>query len=305
MPLVRTGFIAIPPGPRSGFDHAGFYPGRPGAPRLYVAHTGADRVDVIDCSANAYLRDLPGHPGVAGVLIDLGSDLLFTSDRAAAQVSIYRCSSERLLARIAVGDHPNGLAFDHTRGHLFAFSLGQPLGENCTVSVADLARQEVVKAIALPGRPRWAAYDEATDHVFVNIRDPAQILAISAGALAIDRVIGVPAAGPHGLWIDGERLFCAADGRALVVLNRGTGAVEAVVSLPGAPDVVMHDPGLRRLYIGIGEPGVLGVVDTDRLELLETVPTEHGAHTLGIDPQRHSIYVFLPASEGAAIYADR
>ena len=36
MPLVRSGFIAIPPGPRPGFDHADIYRDSSGARRLYV-----------------------------------------------------------------------------------------------------------------------------------------------------------------------------------------------------------------------------------------------------------------------------
>jgi DNA-binding beta-propeller fold protein YncE len=163
----------------------------------------------------------------------------------------------------------------------------------------------VVATIPLPGRPRWAAYDPATGQVFVNIRDPAQILAIDASFLTVGQVIDVPAAGPHGLWLDGERLFCAADGRALVMLHRDTGAVLGTVPLPGVPDVVMHDPALRHLYIAVGEPGVICVVDSDRLRLLQTVPTGPGAHTLGIDPDRHAVYALLPGSSGAAVYLDQ
>lgn len=305
MPLVRSGFIAIPPGARPGFDHADVYQDGSGASRLYVAHTGADRVDVLDCAAAAWLRALPGHPGVAGVLIDAGQDLLFTSDRAAARACIYRCSGEELLARVDVGAHPNALAFDPARRRLFTFNLGDPVGENCTASVISLDPPLVIATIALPGRPRWAVYDPATDQVFANIRDPAQIIAIGAGSLAIEQAIGVPAAGPHGLWLDGDRLFCAADQNALVVLHRDTGAVQATLPLPGAPDVIMHDPKLARLYIAIGEPGVIRVADTRILEIIETVATEPGAHTLGIDPQRHAVYAFLPGSQGAAIYLDQ
>ncbi len=305
MPLVGSGFIAIPAGPGPGFDHADLYRDGSGAARLYVAHTGADRVDVIDCAASAYLRALPGHPGVAGVLIDAAEDLLFTSDRAAAQASIYRCSGEELLGRVEVGEHPNGMAFDPVRRRLFCFNLGQPVGSNCTASVVALDRQQVIATIPLPGRPRWAVYDPATDQVFVNIRDPAQVLAIGAGSLVAGQAFDVPLEGPHGLWLDGERLFCAADGQALVVLHRDTGAVLGTVALPGPPDVLMHDPGLGHLYIAIGEPGVICVVDSDRLDLLETVPTEQGAHTLGINPHSHAIYAFLPASQGAAVYLDQ
>jgi DNA-binding beta-propeller fold protein YncE len=272
---------------------------------MYVANTGADRVDVIDCAARAWLRALPGHPGVAGVLISASADRLFTSDRGAGQVSVYRCSDEALLARVKVGPRPNGLAYDPVHGRLFSFNLGDPIGENCTASVIDLDQAEMVTTIPLPGRPRWAAYDPATDQVFVNIRDPAQILAISAASLAISKVIAVPAAGPHGLWIYAGRLYCAADGKALVVLNRDTGEVQASLGLPGAPDVVMHDPVLGHLYVAIGDPGVIAVADTRSMRIVQTVPTEPGAHTLGIDPRRRAVYAFLPASNGAAVYEDR
>jgi len=303
--LTRTRFIPIPPGREPGFDHADFYRDGAGAARMYVAHTGADRIDVIDCAAGSWLRALPDHPGVAGILIDADADLLFTSDRAAAQVSVYRCSGETLLARVAVGPRPNGLAFDPRRRRLFSFNLGEPAGENCTASVIDLGQHEVIGTVPLPGRPRWACYDPATDQVYVNIRTPAGILAISAADLAVERVIVVPADGPHGLWIDGDRLFCAADGKALVVLHRDTGTVQASLSLPGPPDVVMHDPLLGHLYVAIGDPGVIAVADTRSLQMIESVPTELGAHTLGIDPRRHAVYVLLPASGGAAVYEDR
>jgi hypothetical protein len=74
---------------------------------------------------------------------------------------------------VRVGPHPNGLAFDPARRRLFTFSLGDSVGQGCTASVVSLDRQEVVAAIPLPGRPRWAAYDPVTDQVLVNIRDPA------------------------------------------------------------------------------------------------------------------------------------
>ena len=45
-------------------------------------------------------------------------------------------------------------------------------------------------------------------------------------------------------------------------------------------------------------------MDTEHLELLETVRTEQGAHTIGIDDQSHTVYAFLPVSVGAAVFAD-
>jgi DNA-binding beta-propeller fold protein YncE len=300
--LTRVGFIEVPRGARPGFDHADLH--RAGR-RMFVAHTGADRVDVLDCRSRTFVHSLAGLPGVAGVLIDEDDDLLFTSDRAADRVSIFRCSSEQLLGRVDVGPHPNGLAYDRGRRHLYAFNLGEPLGERCSVSVVDLAAMQVIRELPLPGRPRWAVFDQARDRVYANIRDPAEIVVIDCARQEIQSALGVPSAGPHGLALDGGRLFCAADAETLVVLDRDSGSVLACLPLPGSPDVVMHAPELERLYVAIGEPGVVCAFDTARLEPVEIVETEEGAHTIGWDSVARCLYVFCPGSGGAAVYEER
>jgi hypothetical protein len=147
-------------------------------------------------------------------------------------------------------------------------------------------------------------YDPASEHVYANIQKPAEIVVLSATELQIKGAFNVPVAGPHGLVIAGERLFCAADGEALVALHRDTGAVIGTVALPGEPDVVMHDPALARLYVAIGSPGVVSVIDDHRLETLQTVSTESGAHTIGWNPDIRTLYAFLPASSGAAVFVE-
>lgn len=167
MPLERIGFVPLPPGDEAGFDHADVYaPGR----LAYVAHTGANRIDVIDCANRCHLRSLPDLPGVAGVLIEERDDLLFTSDRGCARVSVFRCSDERLLGQVAVGPHQNGLAYVRAARRLCSFNLGEPIGEGCTTSVIDVDRHEVIAELPLPGRPRWAVYDEQREVVYANIR---------------------------------------------------------------------------------------------------------------------------------------
>ena len=301
MTLVRVGFIPIPAGAEPGFDHADVY--RAGR-RMYVAHTRAHRVDVLDCESLSYLRSLPDLPGVAGVLIDEPHDLLFTSDRGDARVSVFRCSDEELLGRVVVGSHPNGLAYDPARRRLYSFNLGDPPGVGCTASVVDVEMMRVIATVPLAGRPRWAVYDGERDAVYANIREPAEIAVIDCARIEIARTLPVPCAGPHGLWLDGDRLFCAADGGALAVLDRDSGAILASLPLPGVPDVVMHDPTSRVLYVAIGDPGVVCSFDSDRLEFVETVETETGAHTIGWDSVGRHLYAFCPTSGGAAIYAE-
>src|SRR5205814_240739 len=121
-------------------------------------HTGADRIDVIDCATNAYLRSLVDLAGVAGVLIDGDQDLLFSSDRGCARVSIYRCSDETLLGRVQVGERPNGLAYDRTRRHRFVFNVGDPPGVNCTTIGWDPDRRAL--SAFLPGSAGAAVFVE-------------------------------------------------------------------------------------------------------------------------------------------------
>lgn len=304
MTLARQGFIPIPPGARSGFDHADVYDAGDAHQRIYVAHTGADRIDVLDCRTSSYLRSLTDLPGVAGVLIDNRHDLLFSSDRSCARASIFRASDEELLGQVAVGGHPNGLAYDPGRGHLFTFNLGDPPGVGCTASVIALDGMRVVATIPLAGRPRWAMYDGETDQVFVNILKPAEIAVINCETLKVDGAYAVPSEGPHGMGIVGDRIFCATDGHALVVLSRVSGEIIASLELPGVPDVVTVDQGLAHSYVAVGDPGVISVFDAGTLAHLETVSTEPGAHTMGINPVEHTVYAFLPASSQAAVLVD-
>jgi DNA-binding beta-propeller fold protein YncE len=303
--LTAVGFIPLPGGEHTSFDHADTYLERTGS-RLYVAHTAMSAVDVIDCSSNRFLRSLPDLPGVAGVLINTGRDLLFTSDRTAARVSVFRCSDETLLAQVEVGPQPNGLAFDSRRRHLYSFNLGDPPGANCSASVISLDERRVVATIGLPGRPRWAAFDSSTDSVFVNIQTPAVILRIDAGVLMESGRIEIGADGPHGLAFVEGRFYCAADSEELVVIDDVVGGPRVTKRLPlrGAPDVVMHDARRERLYVAIGSPGVVTVIDTRTLEELETIETELGAHTIGWDLATGQLYAFAPQRGGALVFRE-
>jgi DNA-binding beta-propeller fold protein YncE len=74
--------------------------------------------------------------------------------------------------------------------------------------------------------------------------------------------------------------------------------------LAGAPDVVFFNPEHRRLYVATGEPGLIEVFETDRMRLIQTVRTGSGAHTLGFDQLRNTVYAFLPDTHRALVFRD-
>src|SRR5215813_9371650 len=296
MALEHVGYIDLPDhSGTGGFDHAAVHERRG---LCYVAHTANDAVDVIDCAAGTYLRSIPGLPRVAGALVSEAHDLVFTSNRAENTVGIFSSEREEAVAKVKVGIGPNGLAYSAEHRLLLAANVGDPSRPGSfSVSLVDVGARALIDDIRVPGRTRWAVFDAGRGRFYVNIADPPQIVVVDATEpTRIADAFAMPAAGPHGLDLDPvtQRLFCACDARTLLVVDARSGNVASRHPLSGVPDVVFFNAMLRHLYVAIGEPGVIDVFDTEAMRLLETVPTGAGAHTIGFDAGRNTVYAFLP-----------
>lgn len=307
MALQRIGEVELPAHHTSGaFDHAAVHRG---TGRVYVAHTANDAVDVIDMAAQRYAGSIAGLGGVAGVLVSDEHDLVFTSNRGENTVGIFPVAAPATMVKVPVGIGPNGLAYDPRRRRLLAANVGDPaVPGSPTVSVVDVTAPRLVADLAVAGRTRWAVFDPGADVFHVNVADPPHIAVIDgADAATIRRVVAVPGAGPHGLDLDTatRRLFCACDAGQLVQIDADSGAVLGETTIGGVPDVIYGNAARRRLYVAIGDPGVIEVFDMDGLSRVETVVTEPGTHTLAFDPTSSTVYAFLPRSHRAAVYIDR
>ena len=270
------------------------------AGRLYVAHTANDALDVIDTRRGRHLTSLDGLTGVAGALVCEEQGLVFTSNRGEDTVGILEPGA---VTKVPVGRRPNGLSYDPGRRLLLAANVGEPP----SLSLVSVDERKEIARVPMPGRTRWTIFDPLTARFLVNIADPPRIVFLeSARPDVAAGAIEIQARGPHGLDADLERrrLYCACDSGTLVVLDLDRGAVLTELPLSGAPDVVFLDAGLHRLYVAIGDPGVIDVFRTDTDTLIETVRTEKGAHTLAYDPSSHLVYSLFPQSHAAAVLQD-
>jgi len=306
MSLRLLGHVELPAhGREGGFDHAAVHRE---SSRVYVAHTSNDDVDVVDSASDRFLRSIHGLKGVAGVLVSDEKGLLFTANRGENTISIFSVAREHEMVRLYSGIRPNGLAFDPSRGLLLVANVGDPeIGNSSTVSMVDVSEKAVIGTVVLPGRPRWAVYDERTAAFYLNIADPPLILEIDAKTPSkMTERYKVPATGPHGLDLDpqGRQLFCACDTAKLVAVDLDSSEIRAVGELSGPPDVVFFNSRLNHVYVAVGTPGVIEVFDARRMKLLERVTTEKGAHTLAFDQRKNKVYAFLPATHRAAVYQD-
>jgi DNA-binding beta-propeller fold protein YncE len=306
MTLRLLGHVELPAHrSNGGFDHADIHSP---SDRLYVAHTANDAIDVIDCARDEYVESIAGLPAVAGALVSEQRGLVFTTNRGENTVSIFKPGEERNGFKIGVGVKPNGVAFDDRRGVLVVANVGDPtIAGSYTASVVDVAARKRIAEIEVPGRTRWAIYHPALETFFINIAAPARIVAIDArDPTKLAKEYQVPSEGPHGLDLDlaAGRLLCACDAGAVFAIDAGSGRVLDDVALSGAPDVIFLDPKLGRLYVAIGDPGVIDVIDVAAMRVLEVVQTEPGAHTLALDRTRNKIYAFLPRSHRAVVFVD-
>ncbi|TMQ65767.1 MAG: hypothetical protein E6K77_02105 [Candidatus Eisenbacteria bacterium] len=285
-----------------GFDHAAIHHRRN---RLYVAHTANDAVDVIDTRADRYVRSITGLKGVAGALVDEGQDLVFTSNRGENTVGIFSPQSEDTVEKVPAGLRPNGLAYDSDRGVLLCANVGDP--NSPSVTLIDVRAPRTLVTIPMPGRTRWAIFDPERRLFFVNIADPPVIVVVvpeSDGS--IERRIDVPARGPHGLEIDpsGHRLLCGCDEGKLVSIDSRSGEIRGILDLSGSPDVVFLSQSLAHLYVAIGDPGLIDVIDIGAWKTIEVVSTGRGAHTIAHDHDSNRVYAFLPETHRATVFQD-
>jgi DNA-binding beta-propeller fold protein YncE len=279
-----------------GFDHGDVY-----LPTglVFVAHTSSGTIEVIDGEALQHVATIPDCREGSGVICPTGAELVIAAARGAGEVLLIDPIKLAVKGRVSVGGRPNGLAWDSRRGRVLVADVA-----GNSFSIVDVGVQRIVGVAALPGRPRWTIYDAEQDHYLVNIRDPAAVAVVDPEGVAVRAIWPVSCGGPHGLDLDrvGGRAFVACDEGEMVCLSSVDGKELAKVAIAGVPDAVWFNPAASSLYVAVGEPGVLQVVDTNRIAIAETIKTEPGAQTTAFDVRRQDLYVFKPITCSVAAF---
>lgn len=293
--LRPQGAIAIPPHRPSAFDHGDV---DRASGRVFVAHTQAGTVEVLDGNARQHQVTIAGCAEASGVLVAQEAGLVFAAARGTGQVLVIDMGTYQVVRTFAVGPKPNGMAWDGRRGHLLVADVQTNTAHLVT------AQGETWAVTGLPGRPRWCVFDAERDRFLVNIREPACVAVLAGETGTIVDQWPIPSAGPHGLDLDTTtgHAFVACDDGQVAQVDLAAGRVITTVAIMGAPDVVWCNPARRQLYVAMADPGAVQVVDTAAMRVIQTVMTEPGAHTTAFDPRRQVLYVFLPATCQAGVY---
>lgn len=297
VPLTPNATIDLPPHPPGGgFDHGDVHVE---TGRVFVAHTAMGTVEIIDGERGVHGGTISGCPEASGVLCAQEARLVFAAARGAGKVLVIAADSHDVIGEVAVGPRPNGLAWDSRRRRLLVADV-----EDFHARLIDPRSGTVVTKVELPGRPRWCVYDVDHDRFLVNVREPACVAVLDADTADVRIRWPVSSPGPHGLDLDPARgrAFVACDGGKVLALDLETGRELADVTIAGEPDAIWYNPDGSHLYVAVGQPGVLDVIDTRDMTLAHEVVTEAGAHTTAFDRRRQRLYVFLSGSGRAAVY---
>jgi len=296
--LTLLGYVDLPPHQTGGFDHADvhFESGR-----VCVAHTGLGTVEILDGEMRKHLATIPGCPEASGVVCAQKENLFLAASRATGKILVIDATTNQVVREAKAGSSPNGLAWDSSHKWLLVADV-----QDNHARLVDPYSGKLISSLQLRGRPRWCAYSATKDQFLVNIRDPTGLSVIAPEKMSEKAFIPISVAGAHGLDIDDKEslAYVACDGAAVVVLDLSTGTEKAVIPIGGGPDVVWLNREKNHLYCAIGKPGVIEVINTQKLTVDEKVCTEEGAHTFTFDKKRKRLYAFLPKSGRMTIYKE-
>jgi DNA-binding beta-propeller fold protein YncE len=294
--LRRLTVIQLPQHSWGGFEHADV---DSESGQVFLAHPANGTVEVIDGERLEWKATLLGHPDSTGVICAQEVGMVFVANGGAGKVSMIDRASHDLVRDIAVGPRPAGLAWDPSVRSLLNVDL-----EDHRARVIDVDTGTVVASSRLPGRPRWPVWDRTMRRFLVNVREPACVALIDPATASLTGLWPLTEAGPHGLDVDPvtRQALVACDSGVTLALDVANGRELGRVETGAQPDVIWFNPERRFLYVAIGDPGLLDVIDTASMSVVEQVTTGLGAHTTAFDRRRQLIYVFEPEAAVAEVF---
>jgi len=184
-------------------------------------------------------------------------------------------------------------------------------GDPHNSTVIDAKSGAAVGTVELGGGPEFAVAD-GKGTVYINLEDKSELVAVDSATLKIkSRWPLAPAGAPTALAMDvaHHRLFSAGrNPQMMVVLDSDSGKVIQSFPISAGVDAAAYDAETGMIFVSTRE-GMVHVFhedSPDKFSEAETIKTEYGAKTMGLDTKTHNLFLdtadFSPA---AAPTADR
>jgi DNA-binding beta-propeller fold protein YncE len=259
------------------------------ARRVYLSH--GTEVKVIDADSGALVGNITGLKQDHGVALAHEFGRGFISDGGEGKVVIFDLKTLKPIGDAKADKDADCVIYDPASKRVFVMN-----GDPHSSTVIDAKTGAAAGTIDLGGGPEFAVAD-GKGTVYVNLEDKNEVVAIDSGTLKIkSRWPVAPAGGPTALALDQEhrRLFSAGrEPQMLVVMDADNGHVIQSFPISAGVDAAAYDPETGLLFASTRE-GMIHVFhedSPDKFSEVETVKTEFGAKTMGLDTKTHHLFV--------------
>lgn len=284
--LLKTIPLGAAPGGGEYFDYITV---DSAARRVYVSH-GAE-VKVVDADSFAVVGTIAGLKACHGIAVASEFGKGFISDGGDAKVIVFDLATLKVTGEVKAEKDADSIIYDPASKRVFSFN-GDP--QNATV--IDAANGTVVKTLAMGGGPEFAVAD-GKGMVYNNIEDKNEVAAIDSRALTIkSRWPIAPAGTPTAIAMDqkNRRLFIAGRKPAmLVVMDADSGKVIQSFPITEGADANVFEPATGMVFASTRD-GMIHIFHEDapdKFSVVDTVKTEFGGKTMGLDTKTHNLFV--------------
>ena len=259
------------------------------ARRVYVSH--GTEIKVLDADSGAVVGNITGLKQDHGVAVAKEFGRGFITDGGQEKVIIFDLASFKVIGEAKADKDADSIVYDPASKRVFAMN-----GDPHSSTVVDAKTGSVVGTIELGGQPEFAAADGAGT-VYVNIENTNELVGIDSQTLKIkSRWPVAPAGTPTALAMDikHKRLFSTGRGpQMLVVMDADSGKVIQSFPISSGADAAVFEPETGLVFVSTRE-GMVHIFhedSPDKFSEVETVKTEFGAKTMGLDTKTHNIFV--------------
>lgn len=261
----------------------------PSARRVYVSH--GTEIKVLNADTGALVGNITGLKQDHGVAVATEFDRGFITDGAQGKVITFDLKTLKVTGEVKADKDADSIVYDPASKRVFAMN-----GDPNSSTVIDAKTATVVGTIELGGGPEFAVAD-GKGTVFVNLEDKNQVVAIDSHTLKIkSRWPVAPAGGPTALAMDLQhrRLFSAGrNPQMLVVMDADSGKVIQSFPISAGVDAAAYEPETGLIFASTRE-GMIHIFhedSPDKFSEVETVKTQFGAKTMGLDTKTHNLFV--------------
>jgi hypothetical protein len=259
------------------------------ARRVYLAH-GAE-VKVLDADSFSVVGIISGLKGCHGVLVmpELGKG--FVTDGDAGNVAVFDLKTLKITRTIKSSPDTDSIIYDPASKLVFTFN-----GESKNATVIDPIKETVVKVIDMGGAVEYPVAD-GKGFIYDDNEEKNDVAVVDTRTLAIKaRWPVAPAGAPAGMEMDREhrRLFATGrDPQFLVMMDADNGKIIQSLPISGGVDGSVYEAATALLFVSTrdGKVHIFHEDSPEGLTEVETLKTEFGAGTIGVDLKTHNLFL--------------